>query len=93
MENNNETNQTENLSNPQDLLNAALIFARALSFIFEDNQGIVVDLKGEIELTDGVEKVIVFKNQDKIHIYKCEEDIPEGTAVNMGESTEQFEKN
>ena len=28
-------------------------------------------------------KVIVFEYQNQVHIYKCEEDLPEGTVVNM----------
>ena len=69
--------------NPQDLLNASLIFARALGLILKDSEGIVVDTKGDIKLREDVKKVIVFKNEEQVHIYMCEEDIPEGTAVNM----------
>jgi len=69
--------------NPQDLINASLIFARALGLILKDDEGIVVDIKGNIILGDDVKKVIVFKNNEQVHIYMCEEDIPEGTSVNM----------
>lgn len=94
MENNTETNQVRDLSNPQDSINAALIFARALSLILQENQGIVVDVNGKIDLGDGSLKVIVFKNQEQIHIYKCEEDLDEGVAVMMNDtSTESEEKN
>ena len=69
--------------NPQDLLNASLIFARALGLILKDDEGIVVDITGNINLGENVKKVIVFKNNEQVHIYMCEDDIPEGTAVNM----------
>jgi hypothetical protein len=69
--------------NPQDLINASLIFARALGLILKDGEGIVVDITGNIDLGKDVKKVIVFKNEEQVHIYMCEEDIPEGTAVNM----------
>jgi hypothetical protein len=69
--------------NPQDLMNASLIFARALGLILKDGEGIVVDITGNIDLGKDVKKVIVFKNEEQVHIYMCEEDIPEGTAVNM----------
>jgi len=69
--------------NPQDLINASLIFARALGLILNEGEGIVVDVKGDINLGDDVKKVIVFEYKDQIHIYKCEEDLEEGTAVNM----------
>ena len=91
--------QSGQLQNPQDLLNASLIFARALGLILKDDEGIVVDIKGDINLGEDVKKVIVFKNEEQVHIYMCEEDIPEGTAVNMkpseikDESSINIEKN
>jgi hypothetical protein len=69
--------------NPQDLINASLIFARALGLILKDGEGIVVDVVGDINLGEKVKKVIVFEYKDQVHIYKCEEDLEEGTAVNM----------
>ena len=42
--------------NPQDLLNASLIFARALGLILKDGEGIVVDTKGDIKLREDVKK-------------------------------------
>jgi len=75
---------------PQDLLNASLIFARALGLILNDGEGIVVDIVGDMNLGEGIKKVIVFEHNDQVHIYKCEEDIPEGSAVNM-KSNEQTE--
>jgi hypothetical protein len=69
--------------NPQDLINASLIFARALGLILKDGEGIVVDIVGDINLGEEVKKVIVFEYNDQVHIYKCEEDLEEGTAVNM----------
>ena len=73
--------------NPQDLLNASLLFARALGLILKEGEGIVVDVTGDIALGDEVKKVIVFKFQNQVHIYKCEEDIPEGNAVTMDTSS------
>jgi hypothetical protein len=87
----------ENYTNPensgekqdnQDLLNSSLIFARALGNIFGEGEGIVVDVVGDIKLNDEVKKVIVFKYQDKVHIYKCEQDLEEGTPVNMNGNDE-----
>jgi hypothetical protein len=82
----------ENYTNPepgetkqdvQDLLNASLIFARALGLIFQQGEGIVVDIKGDVKLADDSKKVIVFSHNDQIHTYKCEQDLEEGTAVSM----------
>lgn len=93
----NQTNpeQAGQLQNPQDLLNASLIFARALGLILNEGEGIVVDIVGEMNLGEEVKKVIVFEHNNQVHIYKCEEDLPEGSAVNMDhgdktpDSTEQ----
>jgi hypothetical protein len=74
--------------NTQDLLNASLIFARALGNIFSEGEGIVVDVVGDIKLTDEVKKVIVFRYNDQVHIYKCDQDLEEGTAVNMNDDDE-----
>jgi hypothetical protein len=78
--------------NPQDLINASLLFARALGLILKENEGIVVDVVGEIKLGEEVKKVIVFKFENQVHIYKCDEDIPEGNAVNMDTSSTQGEQ-
>ena len=66
-----------------ELTNISLIFGRALGLILQENQGIVVDVKGDIKLDDDVKKVIVFKMKDNVHIYKCDEDLPEGTPLSL----------
>lgn len=94
-ENQTNSEQAGQLQNPQDLLNASLIFARALGLILNEGEGIVVDIVGEMNLGEEVKKVIVFEHNNQVHIYKCEEDLPEGSAVNMdhgdktSDSTEQ----
>jgi hypothetical protein len=86
MENENYTNpeQAGEGQNQQDLINASLIFARALGLIFRDDEGIVVVINGDVNLGEGVKKVIVFKQDNQVHIYRCDEDVEEGTAVNLG---------
>jgi hypothetical protein len=83
MENYTNPENGETTQDVQDLLNASLIFARALGLIFKEGEGIVVDIKGDIKLNDDSKKVIVFGHNDQIHIYKCEQDLEEGTAVSM----------
>ena len=72
-------------------MNASLIFARALGLIFKQGEGIVVDIKGDVKLGDDSKKVIVFSHNDQIHIYKCEQDLEEGTAVSMNGDEEPFD--
>lgn len=85
MENYTNPEQSGQEQAPQDLLNASMLFARALGLIFKENEGIVVDVKGDVKLPEDVSKVIVFRQNDQIHIFKCEEDVEEGMAVNFGE--------
>lgn len=84
MENYTNPEQAGEPQDPRDLLNASLIFARALGFIFKEDEGIVVNVQGDINLGEGISKVIVFKQNNQIHIFRCEEDIEEGTVVNLG---------
>lgn len=83
MENYTNQGQEGQQQSTQDLVNASLIFARALGLILKNTEGIVVDIKGDVKINDSVKKVIVFKNDEQIHIYKCDMDLDEGTAVNM----------
>jgi hypothetical protein len=88
--------QSGQAQNPQDLLNASLIFAKALGLILNEGEGIVVDINGDVSLGDDVNKVIVFKKDEQVHIFKFEEDLPEGTMVSLNpptdEQTEELEK-
>jgi hypothetical protein len=74
----------------QNALDASIIFAKALGFILQNNQGIVVDVPSDSKMRELIQKVVVFKFNEKIHIYKCEDDLQEGIAVllDMSESDE-----
>lgn len=92
MENYTNPEKGETTQDVQDLLNASLIFARALGLIFKEGEGIVVDIEGDIKLKDNSKKVIVFGSNNQIHIYKCEQDLEEGTAVSMNnEESEEID--
>lgn len=71
----------ENNIDLQNALDASIIFAKALGFILQDNQGIVVDVPSDSKMRELIQKVVVFKFNEKIHIYKCEDDLQEGIAV------------
>ena len=96
MENYTNPEQSGKAQNPQDLLNASLIFARALGLILNEGEGIVVDITGDVVLGNDVNKVIVFKKEEQVHIFKFEEDLQEGTMVSLNpptdEQTEELEK-
>ena len=76
----------------QGALDASIIFAKALGFILQDNQGIVVDIPSESKMRELIQKVVVFKYNEKIHIYKCDDDIREGIAVLLDMSQEDETK-
>jgi hypothetical protein len=89
MENQTNSEQAGQEQNPLDVLNASMLFARALGLIFKENEGIVVNVTGDVNLGDDAKKVIVFKQNDKIHIFRCDEDIEEGMAVNLGPNPDE----
>jgi hypothetical protein len=92
MENYTNLEQAGQQQNPQDLLNASMLFARALGLIFKEDEGIVVDVNGDVKLGDDVKKVIVFRQNNQIHIFKCDEDVEEGMAVNLGPNPEEIQE-
>ena len=88
-------NTTENMETaPQNWYNAAIIFAKALGFMLEEGHGVIVDLNESLTIVgdEDVKKVIVFKFSDRIHIYKCDEDIKEGTVVHLEQDGQEEEK-
>ena len=76
---------------PQDWLNSALIFTRALSLILKETEGVLVNIAGDVDLEDKtIKQVIVYKENDQIHIlpYEGETELAEGTMVWMTEFSE-----
>lgn len=63
---------------PQDWLNGALIFGRALSLLIEEDTGIVVDLKGDAQLSSqpDAKKVVVYRSQGMMFIDSMNRDLP-----------------
>ena len=79
-------NDSEYEDTPEDWLNSALIFARALGLLLEDGTGIVVDLHGDMVSPDesGCGKVLVYSTSDgEIHIEGTDKDWPEGDFVKI----------
>jgi hypothetical protein len=80
---------------PQDWLNGALIFGRALSLLIEEDTGIVVDLKGDAQLSSqpDAKKVVVYRSQGMISIDSMNRDLPEGSFVKIQSEDEQNDPN
>jgi hypothetical protein len=72
---------------PEDWLNSSLIFARALSLILREREGVVVDIVGDakFQLDDSVKKVVVFRRDGQVVITECEENLEEGQFVMVRE--------
>lgn len=82
-----ELNNLQQTENSQENHNASLIFAKTLGLIFEDGEGIVINISENMKMPEEIKKVIVFKYMDQIHIYKCDQDLEEGTTVNMQDTS------
>jgi len=76
-------NEPNHEDSPQDWLNSSLLFARTLSLILEPGHGIVVDVKGDMDLGEGVEKVIVFNRDEQIVVEAFDRDLEEGTPMKV----------
>jgi hypothetical protein len=80
-------NKEDHEDSPQDWLNSSLIFARAISLLLKERRGIVVDIKGDVDLGENIEKVIVFKRDGQIVIEISEPGLEEGDMVKIIDSS------
>lgn len=86
----------ENIDNSIDnpdvgWMKPALIFARTLTNVLDENQGIITYVN-ENTIIDGhenVDKLIIYRQNNQIHIAPCEEDIPEGMVVSLANTDEE----
>ncbi|CAB4174457.1 hypothetical protein UFOVP1247_6 [uncultured Caudovirales phage] len=76
-------NDPDHQDKPTDWLNSSLIFARAISLILREGEGIVVDIVGDVtfQLDESVKKVIVFSREGQTVVTECEADLEEGQFV------------
>lgn len=72
---------------PQDWLNSALMMARGIGFLLDDNMGVVVNVVGDVELDD-VNRVIIWNTDDQITFEEYLGDLPEGSRVIMADFSE-----
>ena len=74
------SNDPNHEDTPNDWLNSSMIFARALGQLLNENEGIVIDLKGDMKFMPDfkVKKVIVFNSGKQIIVEEADPKIPEG---------------
>jgi len=68
----------------------ALIFAKSLGLIMDEGQGIVIDLNDNTKIQGhyDVNKVIVYKKDEQVHIAPCEDDLAQGSIVTVSSNDE-----
>lgn len=68
----------------------ALIFAKALGIIMDEGQGIVIDLNDNTKIQghDDVNKVIVYRKDEQVHIAPCEDQLDQGSIVTISSGDE-----
>lgn len=78
-------NDPEHVDKPEDWLHGGLIFAKALSLILREGQGIVVDMVGDMVVPGHPEskKVLVYYLNSMIHIEPTSLDYEEGDCLNV----------
>lgn len=80
-------NNNNNPLSHQDLMNASLLFSKALSLILDDKQGIVVDVQPDsgVDMGENTNKVVIYRLENQIHVQNLEMDIQEGTVVALSD--------
>ena len=78
---------SEKDDDPKDWLSSALIFTGALSHLLQENEGVVVHLKGDMNLMfPDIDKVIVYRTDTQIRIVDCSDDLPDGQLIVMDQN-------
>jgi hypothetical protein len=70
-------NHPDHEDSPQDWLNSALVLSQAIGTLLNENEGIVVELKGDAK-NIGYDKVIVFNSEGQIIVDECDPGLNHG---------------
>lgn len=66
-----------------DMKNVVTVFGKALGYILENTEGVVLDVEPNMTFGNDVKKIIVFKHEDKIHIQKFDTELDSGSLINI----------
>lgn len=80
MENFEKFTQNEDMD---DMKNVISVFGKALGYVLQNTEGVVVDVDPNMTFGEEVSKVIVFKHEDKIHIQKFDTELETGSLINI----------
>jgi len=71
------SNDPNHKDKPEDWLNSSLIFVQALAKLLQENEGIVVELRGDAKFDD-CEKVIVLRREGQIIVEEADPGLNDG---------------
>jgi len=72
-----------------DMKNVVSVFGKALGYVLQNTEGVVIDVEPNMTFGEDVNKLIVFKHEDKIHIQKYDTDLESGSLINILTEEEQ----
>lgn len=72
-----------NLENAQKVFDISIVLSKSLELIFEENKGVVVDIPENTTTFEDWNKLVVDKKEGTIQITGTQEDINEGTLVEI----------
>lgn len=72
-----------NLENAQKVFDITIVLSKALESLFEENKGIVLDIPENTSTFENWKKIVVYKKNDTIQIGASDEDINEGTLIEV----------
>lgn len=72
-----------NLENAQKVFDISIVLSKSLELIFEENKGVVVDIPENTTTFEDWNKLVVYKKEGTIQITGTQEDINEGTLVEI----------
>lgn len=72
----------------------ALIFAKTLGIIMDEAQGIIIDLNDNTKIQghEDINKVIVYKKDEQVHIAPCEDELEQGSVVTISSGDSETTK-
>lgn len=79
-------NDENHQDDPLDWLNGALLFARALSILLPEGQGVVINVVGDAKnpINEESDKVVVFNLNGQIHIDDVQDsELKEGDYIKL----------
>lgn len=83
-------NDMKHVDKPEEWLGFTLIASKALGHLLKQNEGVVVELSGDmITLLPDTKRVIVYNGDNMIHVIKCEEELSDGQMIMMPENEQK----